>query len=326
MKIFYIIFLIFVFFTSNAFGYHCYFRPYSEGIRVANINGRQIYTIFGSHSSKEKKIDAMSELFLSDDGQVLGRTSSFNRFLSENWGTISAVRATYRRLTSLLGSEQIDWIGVEDHPDAINRGLDQLNASYTTFRSRLSSLYTETQTNDLLYLLYPSWAMAAFDFPNAFKTVKIVPLEDKELHDEAGQLLSQLLDLAQSLLDLDLDSLDSLDIMQQTVFMSLMSSMNSLIDHLLNQSEITNPTKDIEQILDIMDLNLDFDPIITSKFEEVVEGLNNWVRNMIARDNFAVQKVNQTEGNGIIIRGSLHRENIETGLELTQPCLDSGSL
>ena len=53
MKVFILYSLfIFVFFTDNV-GYSCDFRPYSGDIRVADINGRQIYTLFSSHLTNE---------------------------------------------------------------------------------------------------------------------------------------------------------------------------------------------------------------------------------------------------------------------------------
>ena len=111
MKNFYIVALTTVFFTSNAFGYSCYFRPYSGNIRVADINGRQIYTLFTTHLSNQP--DEYRDI-LNSGIDIIERTDGF---IAEHLDRINSERSDFLQILSLLTSQRIDWIGIEANPE-----------------------------------------------------------------------------------------------------------------------------------------------------------------------------------------------------------------
>ena len=67
-----------MFFTSIAFGYHCYSRGYSEDIRFFEINGRRTYTLFIDYFSGEV-YNGVEAIFLSplDLEEHLSRLNPF---------------------------------------------------------------------------------------------------------------------------------------------------------------------------------------------------------------------------------------------------------
>ena len=124
MKFFYIVTLTIVFFTSNAFSSLCDFRLYSGDIKVADINGRQIYTLFSSHLTREEMLgatDAINSIEgLSSTMTAQEYVSHLHSFLDGHTDTITSERSDFHQLSRLLSSKQIDWIGVEATEPALD--------------------------------------------------------------------------------------------------------------------------------------------------------------------------------------------------------------
>ena len=188
MKIFYIIFFTFVFFISNGCNDHsCDFRPYSGDIRVADINGRQIYTLFTSHLNKE------GEKFLDILNSDINIIESTDKFISEHPDRINSERSDFRQIKSLLTPRKIDWIGIEEVYTHIQ--IEQELQDYRKtkeFFSQYSNdgLWNQEKTDDLVYLLYPVWLKILAEYPDETDEIRVISLENEALHAEASTLMS----------------------------------------------------------------------------------------------------------------------------------------
>ena len=180
MKNFYIIFVIFVFFTSNS--YSCDFRSYSGDIRVVDINGRQIYTLFTTHLRGES--DEFRDIFNSDR-DIIRRT---DRFISKHLDRIISEKSDFRQISRLLTFQEIDWIGIEEiYTDTkIEEQIQDYRGIKELFnRHNNGSLWNQDKTDDLVYLLYHVWLIVLAEYPDETDGIKVISLENRALHARA---------------------------------------------------------------------------------------------------------------------------------------------
>ena len=320
MKNFYIIFFTFVFFTSNAFGYHCWFRPYAGDIRVADINGRQIYTLFTAHLGDETEaaLESLTPVLTTnstDLEHVTKYVAELHNTLSEHVDRINSEKSDFRQLSSLLNSRQIDWIGIEE--SEFSEEYIQAHLAYKESISMIEihPLWSQQNTDDLLYLLSSVHLRIVAEYPYVLDRTKIVPLEDTNAYEKGGSLFNKL----PTLFDRLRNSLaDRISIIQAGSLRFLGGYIRDVMQNMLYGSE------EVEELL-LENLNLFEDnPHVSEVIRDFLHWIDELSINIDRRDDFVVEKILEQEGNGVILRGSAHQKNVESGL--TQACLDSRSL
>ena len=309
MKNFYIVFVIFVFFTSDAFGYHCYFRPYSGDIRVADINGRQIYTLFSTHLLNE------SERFHTalDSAIDISEAITIQReFLFRNVNTINSEKSDFRQISSLLTSRKIDWIGIEQYPNKeATEGSVQMYRQFKETVNLLhnmvpSSIWNQEDTDDLLYALFPTEIKLLAEYPNDIvldgtNGIKVVSLEDKDVFLRIRELDTAIKHRETLLLNYEEGNV-FIDFILAYIEEDTLSLINSqhLVEEFLKSQRVENPE-------------------IIGEIEAYVDAWNEEIIGHQERDEFVVDSILAQEGNGVVLRGSAHQENVESGL--TKACL-----
>ena len=185
MQFFYMLFLISIFFTSHAFGYSCYFRPYFEGgvdnvnIRVADINGRQIYTLFRPYVVYDTSEEFEDIYYSITEYNVMDVIRRLNRLLDEHIDTVLSEKSDFRQISSLLDEGEIDWIGIETSPELFREFnestlLDYLSAKISlTFIKDLPG-WSEEKANDALHLGFPVETMIQAEYPD----ILVIPLQE----------------------------------------------------------------------------------------------------------------------------------------------------
>ena len=317
MKNFYIIFFTFIFFTSNAFSYHCWFRPYSGDIRVASINGRQIYTLFTRHLSNQGD-EFYNILNLSTD---IGIIEAVGRFISKHIDTINSERSDFQQIRSLLTSRKIDWIGIEQTPDII-QSFEQVVQNYRetkdSFNQRSNaSLWNQEESDDLLYLLYPVWLKLLAEYPSDIildgtdgtDGIRVIPLENKDLAAKAT-MAPVVRSFERVIHDTNLTD----------------EQRSAFVNFALNHPSILN----VSILIDLSDTEEFFtssgieNPELIKKIEGYIDLRNELTITHQQRDAYVIQLILNQEGSGLVLRGSAHQENVESGL--TQVCVDSRGL
>ncbi len=315
MKKFYIIFFTFVFFTGNAFGYHCWFRPYSGDIRVAGINGRLIYTLFTFHLSNEYK-DFYNTLNL--DISITDKIALWHDFLNKHADTINSESSDFLQISSLLASEKIDWIGIEHFSDTqeLKNQVQRYRLDKEGFDSYsdISIFWNEENTDDLLYLLHPVEIKLLAEYPNNITLdrtdkIRIIPLENRDLQLRSSELIVDLMQKIEEMSDTG-----HITDEQEVAFIDL------VFDDEKNPSSLID-SQDVEEFF--TNFRIEDSEIIT-KLREFIDLQNAFAITHQERDDFAVQSILNQKGNGIVLRGISHKESVENGL--TQVCVDSGSL
>ena len=191
MKNFYIVALTLVFFVSNAFGYSCYFRPYSGDIRVADINGRQIYTLFSTHLSLNQ-----SQEFFTIVSSAVDISEEITMFLVRHADIIRSERSDFQQIISLLTSQKINWIGIEQYP--YKEATEKFVQLYRQFKETIFyDGMPQEETDDLLYVIFPVEIKLLAEYPNDIvldetNGIKIISLEDESLHKESKNKHSEL--------------------------------------------------------------------------------------------------------------------------------------
>ncbi len=308
MNNFYTMFLTLMFLTSNASGYYCQFLSYSEDIKMVDINGRQIYILFGSHS--KGKADEFQDI-LNSGTDIIEKT---NRFMDNYSSRINSERSDFQQITSLLTSQEIDWVGVEYYPNlqTIERVVQSYQNTKESFNQISNGLWNPEKTDDLLYLLYPFWLRFLTEHLSDAvlnRRIRIIPLENETLYTRAGTLTM----IAQLSIKFIHDNINLTG--PQT---------SALVDFL------SNPISDTSILIDSSDTEDFFkthgieDPETRNKIRTYIDLLNETITAHQERDEFVVQKILRQEGNGIVLRGSAHQQNVESGL--TQVCLNSKNL
>lgn len=184
--------VIVVLFTNNAFSYSCYFGQYYEDIRVADINERQVYTLFTPHIIIEHQKAATDFLSSTRDVSNIAEEEHLDQLqllLTQYEDTINSEKSDFRQLSSLLYPRQIDWIGVES-----SNVESELVESYLSSKEDLRQMesllpVSELKISDLLYLMYPVSVKLQAEYPGVFNKIRIVPLENINLHREGRRLM-----------------------------------------------------------------------------------------------------------------------------------------
>ncbi len=311
MNNFYTMFLTLVFFTSNAFSYHCWFLPYSGDIRVADINGRQVYTLFTPHLVNEpEELNNILNLDIDpNEGLIV-----LYRFLDKNKDTIDFERSEFQQITSLLTSQEIDWIGVESNPKGI-QATEQKAQNYQTAKESFNSVgpWNQETTDDLLYLLHSVWIRLLTEYPNDIvldgaNGIKVIPLEDQNLgmrRVELTIIFNQRFDEVLYDTHITVEQQNALNTFLFNDHMPFDLVESLLLEEFFKTHRIENPE-------------------LIEKIRVAVDSLNEKIIIDQKRDEFVVQEILKQEGNGLVLRGSTHQENVEGGL--TQACLDIRNL
>ena len=319
MKNFYVISVIFLFFTSNAFGYSCYFRPYSGDIRVADINGRQIYTLFTPHIFTERQRFHAAYSFAVAIRDVNAVMSLMQQALVSYADTTNSEKSDFRQISLLLDSQKIDWIGIEYFPNTqrIENEMQEYQLAKETFN--LYSIlpgWNQENTDDLLYALYYVEVRLLVEHPGVVldgSGTRITPLEDRDLHSAAEEIFTA---LGESRDILRIDNVDSIIDEQKSAFFNFIDTheekegLLSLID-----------SRELEEFFTSSGIE---DSELIRRIRDYVDLRNENTIAQQERDKFVVDSILVQEGNGLVLRGSAHQENVEGGL--TQACLESRSL
>ena len=321
MKAFYIMALFLVFFTNNAFSYHCYFRPYSGDIRVADINGRQIYALFSSHLSKEEMYGATDAINLIKGlGSTITAqeyTDNLHSFLDKHADKITSEKSDFHQLSQLLSSKQIDWVGVEAMESLLNfqiqRYLDHKGV-LNIIEENFSIWWNQQNTEDILYIISPVFVkIVAEEYTSVLGKPRIVALEDTNIHEASslvGVELNRLEDRINSSL---LNTKDGMSPQQQNFWIIVDNLFYDFVSnrHQYNSQELK------EEGFNLFENNPNMIELIRDWFDV----LDDFSASNLERDIFAVDTVLSQSGNGVVLRGIGHQENMEN--RLTKACLES---
>ena len=193
MKFFYLLIPILVFFTSDVFGYHCYFRSYFENIRVADINGRKIYISFAPHPHT-KIGDTINEITAlnPEREEAMPRMEEvmvqFQDIISDNMSNVIEPKMDdFHRLSLLLASGQIDWMGTEARPTDFKARQDRSIQNYLSFKSLVTHLevfptWDQTDTHKILHYTFSTPTIFQAEYPSNLSRISIVPLEEANVH------------------------------------------------------------------------------------------------------------------------------------------------
>ena len=307
MKAFYTTALILISFTSHAFAYHCYFRPYSSDIRVADIHGRQIYTLFSAHlSNQPREIVAI----LTSSMSLTERMHALDRFIEQHATRSHSEQLDFLQIKSLLASQQIDWIGVEHFQGMNFREVnDQLPEEYLLNKEPLLGMgdifpfWNDHKSIDLLFLWYHVHVIIQAENPDVFNSINIVNLESSFSLDMASEDDIAIINTKWN------EIRESMSAEQWVAFLSLTGRNNGF-------GKPVSP-QELEVFLANHKLSSEF----IQEIKDFVDSVNRLVIEDVRRDAFAVETILSQDGNGLVLRGRAHQEKIESGL--TQACLDS---
>ncbi len=299
---------------------------------MADINGRQIYTLFTFH------------LDLSDGGQSIYNTlynisisdihqreklALVHQFLIEHADTINFEKSDFRQISRLLTSQEIEWIGVESPSDMqiIEQQIESYRETKKAISNNIPGLWTQENSHDFLYRLFPVEVKLLAEYPNDITLditdtdkIRVIPLENEALYKATFELSELHARRAEERISINKNKNINMTHEQISAFENL---INTFYDE-----KGTPALIDLQELEKFLTINKIENPEVRKELTDLVDFENELNLETIAmdqkRDEFVVQEILKQEGNGLVLRGLAHQQNIESGL--TQVCLDSRDL
>ena len=186
-------------FSSNVFGYTCYFYQLSDtNIHLININGKKIYTLFTPDTTNhgENVLSIIRNFHHVDD-----RVDHLDRLLKRHQESVESKQQDIELLTQLSDSGEIDWIGIEDgigdrigdagleialrfkYNQRRQEYLNMKEASYSSLNPHPK--WNKEKTDQILYLIDTADLITYAQRPELFAEASIVPLGEENLEISA---------------------------------------------------------------------------------------------------------------------------------------------
>ena len=165
-----------------------------EGVEVIQVGGWQVYTLFTEHLTSEP--DKVVEVF-ERNHERKDTATYLNQLLEEYQGTIVSEQSDAQKITELVKSGKIDWIGVE-HIETDTAYIDNASDRYLRAQDRINTVLNQSsewsfnKTNQLLFLVFEAYVIARVTHPEDFHRIRIFPLDDEDLKKETTDNINQL--------------------------------------------------------------------------------------------------------------------------------------
>ena len=273
-----------------------------EGVEVIQIGDLQVYTLFTDHltSEPDEVVEVIERRHERED-----TAAYLNQLLEKYQERIVSEQSDAQKITELVKSGKIDWIGVE-HIETDTASIDNANDRYLRAQDRIntelnqSSEWSFNKTNQLLFLVFEAYAIARVTHPEDFHRVGIFPLDDEGLKNETTDNINQLQYLI-ALIKKDAHVTDA----QYSAILSFMEDMN-IRSLLISESGL-------ESFLD--NLGVPGGPTITRlNMRRLIRVNNNIISLISPRDAAVVQSILELPGNGLVLFGRAHGPGIKQGL------------
>ena len=199
----------------------CTFSNHSGDLRVANINGGEIYTLFtphllGFHTAMVSCVltdeckdyvgsESINKIDTSDPNKKDSILDGLNLLLRKYRNKIQSEKSDVSQITNLAKSGQIRWIGIEATPEEIQSGIkievqvrdylkmkELLNKHFTPNNKRIFlRKWNKEKTDQILHLMYNPHIIARAENPHTFRTIPIIPIDDENATKEGDIHLSR---------------------------------------------------------------------------------------------------------------------------------------
>ncbi len=309
--IFYIVAGLFNLQLVFAYTKYCSFSNLEiEGVEVALIGDRKIYTLFTGHLLAEH-IEPLNIIGSHGPEEAI---PLFNQLLEEYQEIIASEQSDAQKIIELAQSEKIDWIGIEDYNryasyadrDVNDNYLNdqyllQKTVRYLSFRDFISPLnhlpgWNSNKTTQLLFLIFPAQAIIRANHPEVFRRVKTYPLENQSLKTETMSRANNVFYWDRFILE---DTrITSYEYSQVWSFIKKAHPLNPIsnesLDALLNMLEIRRDARE--------------------NMRNSIKAYNDFISLIPQRGARVVQSVLNLPGNGLITFGAFHGPGVKRGL------------
>ncbi len=284
----------------------CDFTTQKDTLNRLDVGGSTIYTYYSSHITGEG--DRINEIMGEDISQE-EMIAKIQAFLDEPQAAqrISEDRAQVQRIVNAARGGGIQWIGIEASPEEMGNdpNLSQKIAEYNSVRNAFSYIIDDpNQLEEMLHMYFDPQTIARASHPEVFANIPVVPLDNKEQKDRAFGYLEQLDNGLSQLYALENSGQLSRE-EAQGFFDYQWSSLEG--GERLSDEAISSYAGRFE--------NPDVQRIIRRNLETV----NSIFDSSAARSLLAAGRAIDQTGNGLILFGSGHGEQIDG--ELRRHCL-----
>ena len=273
-----------------------------EGVEVIQLGDRQIYTLFTGHLFGQP--DTVAGIWIEGD-RGENTIAAFNQLLGDHEERIVSEQSDVRKITELVRSGSVDWIGVE-HDRTDTSYVDDATDRYVTARNNLntrlnqSPRWSSNKTDQLLFLVFSNFMIARATHPEAFHGVEIYPLEDEDLKRQTDDNVRQDIYWRESIQN-DTDVTDA----QYSAILSFQNDIGA--------SNLPISERELERFLDEIGLPESSTQAYVS-IRKLIRAYNNVISLIPQRDAAVVQSILDLPDNGLILFGPLHGPGIKQGL------------
>ena len=273
-----------------------------EGIEVGQMGDRQIYTLFTHHlSDQRKEIHAIIDSHTPEDSIPL-----LNELIEKYRATIESEQSDVQKIAELVGSGQIDWIGVE----SVTIDTSYVNDTAHVYLVNLQNLSVSLnhlpgwdirKTFQLLFLNFQALIIARTAHPEDFRRISIYPLEDKNLKIESADRIN------------DSYYWDRVIREDPHVTFHQYSSVNSLLENSIMPRPRLITESEFEDLLNRLEVPEE-PRLIRIRMRRLIMVHNDVLSIALKRDEAVVQSILDIPGNGLVLFGTAHGPGIKEGL------------
>lgn len=255
-----------------------------QNLKIIEVNDQTFYGLFTDHLSNEPRDYILETIpFLSNPNYREKAIKALRHVLISYADIVESEKSDIVIIAELLQSSDIhlQWIGIEESENEIKEApVPLLVKQYLKFKD----FFSQEEMNDLLYLIFDNHIIALAEYPELFKGIDFIPLDD-DLHKKVstGEVIVTTLEKMYEIMPQKATELDD---------------MVSIA--------ITNTTKIQEQ----SELNKIENPEIKALAVTLFEHTNQYIEEVWQRDKTMASTALKQSGNGLILLGPLHLKEV----------------
>ena len=276
-----------------------FFNSDIEGVEVGQIGDRKIYTLFTRHlSGQDNEISAIINSYT-----LIDAVAPLSEFLKDHREIIESERSDVQKITELIASGKIDWIGVEYYKTgAVD--IDEMVDHYSEAQSEIDKEWNHLQewdsskTDQLLSLSYNTFVIVRGNHPEIFQRVRIYPLEDESLSMRGLNRLDTYLYLV--------------DVLKEDIRVT--PDQYSRVLSFIDETVTANPQLISENEFEAFLNRIEVPEEARLNMRVLMRVHNDIVSLASRRDAAIVQSILDLPGNGLLLFGTGHSYGIKQGL------------
>lgn len=262
-----------------------------QSLPVIEVNDQKFYGLFTKHSPEHltRRILELINL-LYDENKRAAAQRELRNILASHSDIVESEKCDVLMIVELLQSPDmhLQWIGIEQTETEFNKYPTQFQTEYyIKIKNILENFFTSEESEELLHFLFYNHAVALVKYPELFKGIEFVPLDDD--YYKKQPTLTVIINILEDM---------------GRIHPSIKRKFNLMaVRAETNVSKI--PPEEISAELSKIE-----DAEIRMLAASFFQNINQWIEEIWQRDEAMASRALRQSGNGLIILGSAHAKGV----------------